>query len=46
MKWFDQSDARLLVKTAVVMATASTIVLTAAATLGAAWRVFHLMAGG
>jgi hypothetical protein len=46
MKWFDQSDARLMAKTAVVMVTASTIVLTTAATLGAAWRVFHLMAGG
>ncbi len=46
MKWFDQSDARLLVKTAVIMLTASTVVVSSAATLGAAWRVFHIVAGG
>jgi hypothetical protein len=44
--WFDRNDARLLVKAAVVMLSAATVVIGSAATLGAAWRIFHLAAGG
>lgn len=46
MKWFDQSDARLLVKVGVLMVTGSTVLVGSAAALGAAFRVFHLMSGG
>lgn len=46
MKWFDQSDARLLAKVGIALVTGSAILVGSAAALGAALRVFHLMAGG
>ena len=46
MKWFDQSDARMFAKAGVLMLTGATVLVGSAAALGAAFRVFHLMAGG
>lgn len=41
----DRADARLLAKCAVVMAACATVVISASATLGLAWRLFAHLAG-
>lgn len=46
MKWFDQGDLRLLVKTLVVVVACSGVFVGAAAVAGTAVRVFTMAAGG
>ena len=42
---FDKQDARLLVKTAIVVVGGSSLLLTVSAVFGLAWRVFGMFAG-
>lgn len=42
----DDADKRLLAKVGVLMLTGSTVLIGSAAALGAAVRVFHVLAGG